>query len=116
VKEIVTDPQYLDVAMPAGTTFTRPVPPEHTVFATLFEGVPLPAGATRKDRRRERRPLRARRGGDGGNRIAPARFLLVSGRPLREPVAWRGPIVSEQRRRAQEGFDELRAGTFVKRR
>ena len=45
---------------------------------------------------------------------APARMLLISGRPLREPVAWRGPIVMNTDDELRKAFDELRAGTFVK--
>jgi redox-sensitive bicupin YhaK (pirin superfamily) len=42
------------------------------------------------------------------------RFLLISGAPLREPVAWHGPIVMNSRAELQEAFRELNAGTFVK--
>ncbi len=41
------------------------------------------------------------------------RFLLVSGRPLREPVAWHGPIVMNTEEQLQQAYDELRAGTFI---
>ena len=43
-----------------------------------------------------------------------ARFILVSGRPLDEPVAWRGPIVMNTREQVDEAWRELQAGTFVK--
>ncbi|MGE5345549.1 MAG: pirin family protein [Acidithiobacillales bacterium] len=115
VTEIVTDPRYLDVSMPPGAAFTQPVPPEHTVFAYLFEG----------EARFQPAPLRPTGAGsvvlfgpgeavtaETGSR--PARFLLVSGRPLREPVAWRGPIVMNSDDELRTAFDELRAGTFVK--
>jgi hypothetical protein len=42
------------------------------------------------------------------------RFLLVSGQPLREPVAWRGPIVMNTRDELRTAFDELDRGTFLK--
>ena len=42
------------------------------------------------------------------------RFLLVSGKPLEEPVAWRGPIVMNTNRELQQAYAELRAGTFIK--
>jgi redox-sensitive bicupin YhaK (pirin superfamily) len=45
---------------------------------------------------------------------AGIRFLLVSGRPLQEPVAWRGPIVMNTNDELQQAFSELRAGTFIK--
>jgi redox-sensitive bicupin YhaK (pirin superfamily) len=43
------------------------------------------------------------------------RFLLVSGKPLEEPVAWYGPIVMNTQKQLQEAFDELERGTFLKR-
>ena len=45
----------------------------------------------------------------------PVRFLLVSGRPLGEPVAWGGPIVMNTQEELRLAFEEYRAGTFVKR-
>ncbi len=42
------------------------------------------------------------------------RFLLVSGKPLQEPVAWRGPIVMNTNQELQQAYSELRAGTFIK--
>jgi hypothetical protein len=43
------------------------------------------------------------------------RFLLVSGQPLQEPVAWQGPIVMNTRAELLHAYEELRAGTFIKR-
>ena len=42
------------------------------------------------------------------------RFLLVSGKPLQEPVAWYGPIVMNTEAELQQAYEELRAGTFIK--
>ena len=42
------------------------------------------------------------------------RFLLVSGRPLEEPVAWYGPIVMNTQEELKQAYDELRDGTFIK--
>ena len=42
------------------------------------------------------------------------RFLLVSGKPLEEPVAWHGPIVMNTQAQLQEAYAELRAGTFIR--
>ncbi len=115
VTEIVTDPRYLDVSMPPGAAFTEPLPPEQTVFAYLFEG----------EARFQPAPLRTTSAGSvvlfgpgeavrAETESRPARFLLVSGHPLREPVAWRGPIVLNSDDELRKAFDELRGGTFVK--
>ena len=44
----------------------------------------------------------------------PVRFLLVSGKPLKEPVAWYGPIVMNTKDELQTAFKEFEAGTFIK--
>ncbi|HSB37135.1 MAG TPA: pirin family protein [Thermoanaerobaculia bacterium] len=115
VREIVTDPRYLDVTMPSGASLTLPVPPEHTVFAYLFEGEarfqPAPLGKTAAGSVVLFGPGEAV---TTETESHPARFLLVSGRPLKEPVAWRGPIVMNSEDELRKAFDELRAGTFVK--
>ena len=46
----------------------------------------------------------------------PVRFLLISGKPVGEPVAWYGPIVMNTQEELQEAFDEFRNGTFIKHR
>lgn len=46
----------------------------------------------------------------------PLRFLLISGRPIREPVAWHGPIVMNTQQELRVAFEELKQGTFIKHR
>ncbi len=117
VRGILSDPEYLDVALPAGAAFSHETKPDHTVFAYVFEGEGRFDAASREA------------SGDGalvltgpGRRIEvatdrkPVRFLLVSGRPLREPVAWHGPIVMNTREELETAFREFQEGTFVKRR
>ena len=59
---------------------------------------------------------------DSGDEIAVQagdqgiRFLMVSGKPIREPVAWAGPIVMNTKDELRQAFDEFRAGTFLKHR
>lgn len=132
VRDIVTDPEYLDVTVPAGATFTRFTPAGHTVFAYVIDGRGVfsdqkdpysyeAEGANYFDM--ERDPLIGNRHlvlfGDGDQVVVraeqePVRFLLISGRPIREPVAWYGPIVMNTREELQTAFEELRAGTFIK--
>ena len=132
VRDIVIEPEYLDVAMPAGTEFVHPTAPGHTVFAYVFEGEGCfsdAAGPSSYDVEPasyfdlETRPVQGEHAvilfGDGAEikvktAASPVRFLLVSGRPLGEPVAWRGPIVMNTQEELQTAFREYRAGTFIK--
>jgi hypothetical protein len=114
VRDIVSDPAFLDVSVPAGSAFSRETPADHTVLAYVFEGegrfgdgpsgdgtLVLYGPGSRIEVRTDRKPVR---------------FLLVSGRPLQEPVAWHGPIVMNTREELETAFREFREGTFVKRR
>ena len=116
VRDIVSDPEYLDVTVPAGKTFVHATKPDHTVFAYVFEG---------EGRFNAADPKAAQ--GDGtlvlygpGSSIEVetdgkgVRFLLVSGKPLREPVAWHGPIVMNTQAEIRTAFREFQEGTFVK--
>ncbi len=114
VRDIMTDPEYLDVTVPAGSRFGHPAPRGRAVFAYVFEGSGFfdpgsaPVG-------REKAILFS----DGDELVAtagqePVRFLLVSGRPLKEPVAWRGPIVMNTEDELRRAFQEYQDGTFVK--
>jgi quercetin 2,3-dioxygenase len=117
VRGIPVDPTYLDVRVPPGGTFEHATHPGYTVFAHAIEGsgtfdgtdaVPVPAGETALFG--PGGPVRAH-AGDAG-----LRFLLVSGRPLHEPVAWYGPIVMNRRDQLLEAMRELENGEFVKHR
>jgi redox-sensitive bicupin YhaK (pirin superfamily) len=131
---IAADPRYIDVWVPPGRRKVLPVETSRHAFAYVFEGsgtfrdasAPLPVktdivgGA----------PASAI--GETGNRSlvvfengdevvvqagdAGIRFLLVSGRPLQEPVAWQGPIVMNTDEELRQAFAELRNGTFIRER
>jgi len=117
VRGIPVDPTYLDVTVPAGGSFELPTHPGYTAFthaisgAVAFDGTdPSPVRAGETALFGPGGPVRARATeGD-------ARFLLVSGRPLHEPVAWYGPIVMNTREQLTEAVRELRGGEFVKHR
>lgn len=114
VTHIVSDPEYLDVTVSAGASFTHPVREGHTVFAYVFEG----EGEFAPDNVFGNHTLVLyERTGDVVRVTTPneaARFLLVSGRPLGEPVAWRGPIVMNTTDELRTALAELQQGTFVK--
>jgi len=119
VEDIVIQPQYLDVSLPANTSFTHPTRQQDTVFAYIIEGSGLTAGQERL----ERHNLVLFDSGDqvSFESSAPAntsftgmRFLLISGQPLGEPIAWRGPIVMNTQAELETAFRDLRQGTFIK--
>ncbi len=115
VGEIAADPEYLDVTVPAGAEFVQPVPEGHAALAYVFEGsgmfegdgkpaVPAPRMVVFGDGDH----VRAKAAGDGH-----VRFLLISGKPLGEPIARYGPFVMNTRQEIEQALEDLRAGTFV---
>jgi redox-sensitive bicupin YhaK (pirin superfamily) len=132
VKDIVTDPEYLDVTVPAGATFTHPVKRGHNAFAYVIEGDGYldqgrdpygheVIGANYFDFKRSclcgDRTLGLYADGDEVSVTAGKdgnRFLLVSGRPIGEPVAWYGPIVMNTQEELRLAFEEYQNGTFIK--
>jgi len=117
VRDVVIEPEYLDVSLPSGAGYRHPTPLGHTVFAYVFEGSGVfgPGTGTRAVHEH----LAVCADGDTLSMEAadgPARLLLVSGRPLREPVAWRGPIVMNTQAELRLAFEEYEKGTFIKRR
>ena len=115
VKDIVADPLYIDVSVPANGTFEMYTHIGYTVFACVFEGACRFGEGTKHRLNTGEVALF----GDGENIKAvtgdkPARFILVSGKPLREPVAWRGPIVMNTQEELDLAFREFREGRFVK--
>ena len=132
---IATNPRYLDVEVPPHTTRSLGMNLDHHAFAYVFEGSgefkaasqPMPApteyvtdeGVTGVLTAHpvENRNLILFDTGDEirvSTRDLGMRFLLVSGRPLREPVAWHGPIVMNTAEELQTAFREYQNGTFLK--
>jgi redox-sensitive bicupin YhaK (pirin superfamily) len=132
VTDIVIDPQYLDITIPFSSRFTYPVQAGHTVFAYVMEGggyfdegrdpFTIEAEGTDysdSDRTRHIGPENVVLFGDGdGITISSegesVRFLLISGKPIGEPVAWYGPIVMNTQEELRVAFEEYGNGRFVK--
>ena len=133
VKDIVIEPEYLDVYVPPKTAFVHPVKPGHTAFAYVIEGKGYfdqernsfkheVVGANYFDFKREcllgpENLAFYERSGDQimvTTEESQARFLLVSGKPIGEPVAWYGPIVMNSQEELRIAFDEYQKGTFIK--
>lgn len=118
VKEIAADPTYLDISVPAGTSFAHPVPSGHTAFAYVFAGAGVFGVGPDEDGKQVTAPrlvvfgdgdeVRLRASADG------VRFLLISGKPLNEPIARYGPFVMNTEEEIEQALLDLRRGTFVK--
>ncbi len=132
VDGIAADPVYLDISVPANKRKKLPVVTTSHAFAYVFDGsgkfcnasgplaVPTESAGwldTAPPVQADNRSLILFDNGDevivqsGENGI---RFLLVSGKPLQEPVAWYGPIVMNTQEQLRQAFDELEQGTFLK--
>jgi hypothetical protein len=133
VEGVAADPRYLDVLVPPGRRKALPVDTRSSAFAYVFEGAgrfrdaSAPFGVlTEKAVDGEELVVRERTGnrslvlfGSGDEVVVEAgeegiRFLLVSGRPLEEPVAWYGPIVMNTQAELQQAVKELRDGSFIR--
>ncbi|MCG6909707.1 MAG: pirin family protein [Deltaproteobacteria bacterium] len=115
VQDIVIEPQYLDIYIPAGKKYRHPVEPGHTLFVYVIQGSAFFSGDEAVRVHEETLVLFD----DGDHVEADAgeeglRFILVSGKPLKEPVAWRGPIVMNTQAELETAFREFREGTFIK--
>jgi redox-sensitive bicupin YhaK (pirin superfamily) len=118
VREIAAQPTYLDVSVAPDSSFVHPIEADHTAFAYVFEGEAAFGGD-----------------GDGNGTLASApqlvvlsdgdcvevhtswsstRFLLISGRPLNEPIVRYGPFVMNTKDEIIQALQDLRNGTFVK--
>ncbi|MDF1526596.1 MAG: pirin family protein [bacterium] len=115
MRDLVQNPLYLDITLLPGTRFTQSFEPGHTVFAYTLDGSGNFSPGAGKPVGDEKVILY----GPGDHIEITAgksglRFLLISGQPIREPVAWRGPIVMNTEEELHEAFREYRDGTFIK--
>ncbi len=132
VGDVVIDPEYLDVTVPPETNFTHPVKRGHKVFAYVVDGEGyfdpqrnafghevVGSNYFEMNRQCACSAENLILYGDGdvvsiSTQDHPVRFLLVSGQPIGEPVAWYGPIVMNTQAELQVAFEEYQKGTFIK--
>lgn len=132
VDGIAADPRYLDVWVPPNQRKTLPVESSRHGFAYVFDGSGTFRDASEPQAVRTElvgatdAPMEMGTGNrslvlfDSGDEVtvqagdAGIRFLLVSGRPIAEPVAWQGPIVMNTQEELRQAYAELRDGTFIR--
>jgi redox-sensitive bicupin YhaK (pirin superfamily) len=132
VDGIAAEPRYLDISVPAGRRKSFKVETTRHAFAYIFDGSGTfrdasepqavqtdriqPDGREIKDMVGNRSLVLFDRGDEVTVQAGPAgiRFLLVSGQPLKEPVAWQGPIVMNTPEELRQAYAELRNGSFIK--
>jgi redox-sensitive bicupin YhaK (pirin superfamily) len=110
VRQPATDPTYLDVVLADGAVFEHALPAGHNVFAYVYEGAVVPEGeevAMKGDLLVFGNGESVRLVGRGG-----ARFILVAGRPLGEPVARYGPFVMNTKEQVMQAFVDFQEGRF----
>ena len=130
---MAADPQYLDISVPANTRKTFAIDAYRNAFAYIFQGsasfkdASNPIGVqVEKEVNGEEVLLRDHSGNrtlvlfDTGDEVVVqtrdegVRFLLISGKALKEPVAWHGPIVMNTQQEIQQAMRDLDAGNFIK--
>lgn len=133
VGDITIEPEMLDITVSAGTVFTHALPAGHTAFAYILDGEGYfddrrdayayeiaGHGWTDLERRcvcQHETVVLFEHAGDTVQVTTtdqPVRFLFVSGKPLKEPVAWYGPIVMNTQEELRVAFEEYKLGTFIK--
>jgi redox-sensitive bicupin YhaK (pirin superfamily) len=118
VKEIVAEPTYLDISIPPNGTFSQSIVRGHAAFAYIFKG----EGVFENGDAEPGKPIPHPRlivFGDGDQVSVRAadpgvRFLLVSGKPLNEPIARWGPFVMNTQEEIEQTLEEIKNGTFIK--
>jgi redox-sensitive bicupin YhaK (pirin superfamily) len=119
VGEIAARPLYMDVTLQPGTSFSQPVPAEHTAVAYIFEGAGL-FGLDGSDNNGSAVQADAMVIFDEGDEIrvqalddTPLRFMFMAGGPFGEPIVPYGPFVMNTPEEIQQALSDLRNGTFV---
>ena len=126
VQDIFIDPSYLDIRVPANQVFVHPTQKGHTVFAYIVDG----QGVFDPDAIEAQTQAEVEKANmissetlvlfNDGRQVTVStmnnalRFLLISGKPIREPVAWQGPIVMNTQEELRIAFEEYQTGTFIK--
>lgn len=115
VQDIVTEPEYIDITMQPNAVFKHTIKEDHNSFAYVIEGEGF--FDKKKIKKVVKHHLVVLEDGDEiqiSTSESTLRLLLISGKPIREPVAWSGPIVMNTQEELRLAFEEYRNGTFTK--
>ncbi len=115
VEEISAEPEYFDVEMAENSELVVTFDPSHTVFAYLYEGAAI-------FDEKSKETLHAGEGAlfGKGDQVSiqttgsKARFIIIAGKPIKESIAWYGPIVMNTEKEIELAYKELRNNTFIK--
>ena len=117
VTDIFADPTYMDVSIPANGSFSYFIEQGHTVFAYVFEGKGVFGDGGQQEGDTVTHPRLVVLSEEGFFEARATeldvRFLLISGKPLKEPIARHGPFVMNTQDEIQQALNDLRNGTFV---
>jgi quercetin 2,3-dioxygenase len=114
VENIVSDPEYLDITLQPGTSFSHPVKPGYNAAVYVIGGTGSFGVPEKSARNRDMLLFSDGTGIPVKSSPEGVRFLLFSGKKISEPVAWRGPIVMNTQEELREAFREFQEGTFIK--
>ncbi|MCB1786732.1 MAG: pirin family protein [Gammaproteobacteria bacterium] len=115
VVQPLTEPLYLDVALPGGATFEESLPAGHNAFVYVIDGGLVLEDADRRSVQLGRDDLGVLSRGERFDATATpqgGRFLLVAGRPLHEPVARGGPFVMNTKAEIRQAYEDFSSGRF----
>ena len=120
IKEVVINPEYFDITIPKDIEYIQETIPGYKVMFYVFEGTGFIETINKGLVNREKIENRNLVLFDEGEKIKVVtsdrelRFLMISGKPINEPIAWYGPIVMNTEKELEIAYSELQKGTFVK--
>lgn len=115
VQDVITEPEYLDILMKPNSELKHSIDSTHNVFAYVVEGEAF--FSPTNDNLVDVGNLVIYQNGEEvivKTKEKPVRFLLISGKPIGEPVAWQGPIVMNTEEELRIAFKEISQNTFIK--
>jgi len=114
VSRAVTEPIYLDIHLPAGTSFSTAIPATHNAFIYVYRGAANVAGTEVAAQRMGVLDNTAEADGITVSATEPTRLILVAGKPLNEPIVQYGPFVMNTQEQIHQTLDDFRNGLLAR--